>query len=69
MKAIISRIVFFFLAIYVSMNLLAQDGKKIDVDIDVNKHNNWYEQPWVWVLGAAVFIIVIVAVARGNRKA
>ena len=26
----------------------------------------WYSQPWVWIVGAAVLIIVLVALLRGN---
>jgi hypothetical protein len=26
----------------------------------------WYAQPWVWVVGGAVFIIILVALFRGN---
>jgi len=29
---------------------------------------NWYMQPWVWVVGAAVFIIILVALFRGNSN-
>ena len=29
---------------------------------------NWYMQPWVWVVGAAVFIIILVALFRGNSS-
>lgn len=28
----------------------------------------WYTSPWVWVAGAAVFIIVLVALLRGNSS-
>src|SRR4051812_13853504 len=27
---------------------------------------DWYAQPWVWIVGAAVLIIVLVALLRGN---
>jgi hypothetical protein len=27
---------------------------------------DWYTQPWVWIVGAAVLIIVLVALLRGN---
>ena len=30
--------------------------------------NTWYMQPWVWVVGAAVFIIILVALFRGNSN-
>jgi len=52
-----------------SLELLAQDAKKLDVDVDINKgDSNWYQQPWVWVVGGAVFILLIVALARGGGK-
>ena len=28
----------------------------------------WYTQPWVWIVGAAVLIIVLVALLRGNSN-
>jgi len=44
----------------------AQD-KKLDVDINVNKGNsNWYSQPWVWIIGAAIFILLLVALLRSS---
>ena len=44
---------------------LAQD-KKVDVDINTNKGGGWYSSPWVWVIGAAVFILLLVAILRGG---
>ena len=56
-------------AVYSSMLLLAQD-KKVDVDINTHSSNsNWYASPWVWIIGAAVFILLLVALARGGRRA
>ena len=26
----------------------------------------WYAQPWVWIVGAAVFILLLVALIRGG---
>jgi hypothetical protein len=45
----------------------AQDKKEIDVNINNNKSNFW-GQPWVWVVGAAIFILLLVAILRGGRK-
>lgn len=28
----------------------------------------WYTQPWVWVLGGAIFILILFALMRGNRS-
>jgi hypothetical protein len=45
----------------------AQDKKEIDVNVNSNKSNFW-GQPWVWVVGAAVFILLLVAILRGGRR-
>jgi hypothetical protein len=51
-----------------SIVLYAQD-KKVDVDIDVGKHDggNWYAHPVAWVIGAAIFILLLVALLRGKK--
>jgi hypothetical protein len=28
----------------------------------------WYTQPWVWIAGGAVFIIILIALLRGNSS-
>ncbi len=28
----------------------------------------WYTQPWVWIVGGAVFILLLVALLRGNSN-
>jgi len=32
------------------------------------KGNEWFEQPWVWVVGGAIFIIIIVGLLRGRGR-
>src|SRR5437868_3334325 len=55
-------------AVLMSVIAFAQD-KKVDVDINTNSGGNWYAQPWVWIVGAAVFILLLVALTRsGNRS-
>lgn len=49
-----------------SLATYAQE-KGIDVDINVKKENEWYQQPWVWVIGAAVFILLLAAILRSNN--
>ncbi len=61
-------ILFSILSVLVGIQTWAQD-KKVDVDIDVNKKgSNWYQQPWVWIVGGAVFILLLVALMRGSGK-
>jgi hypothetical protein len=58
----------FVAALFSTMLVLAQDETK-KVDIDVNtKGDNWYASPWVWIVGAAVFILLLVALTRGSRR-
>jgi hypothetical protein len=52
---------------FFSLLAFAQD-KGIDVDINIKKENEWYQQPWVWVVGGAVFILLLVALLRGGQK-
>jgi len=50
-----------------SLLIFAQE-KKLDVDIDINKKDEWYRQPWVWVIGAAVFVLLLVAILKSGSK-
>lgn len=55
------------LTLSVSVLTFAQD-KKVDIDINAKGDDGGtFSQPWVWVVGAAVFIIIIVALLRGRR--
>ena len=46
----------------------AQD-KEIDENLNLNEGgNDWYAEPWVLVVGAAVFIIILVALLRGKSS-
>ena len=52
---------------FISVQTFAQD-KGLDVNINVKKEDEWYKQPWVWVIGAAVFVLLLVAILRGGKK-
>lgn len=61
------RINVFILATALSVITFAQDKK---VDISINKDSgggNWYASPWVWIVGVAVFILLLVALLRGRN--
>jgi cell division protein FtsW (lipid II flippase) len=46
----------------------AQD-KKVDININSKSDNeNVFMQPWVWVVGGAIFILLLVALLRGSKK-
>jgi len=61
------RFTTFFLSLFLSAILFAQD-KGLDVDINVKKESAWYQNPVVWVVGGAVFILLLVALLRGGEK-
>lgn len=57
------------LTLFANTLLFAQE-KTTQVDVDINKGNggNWYASPWVWIVGAAVFILLLVALTRGGSR-
>ena len=59
-------VAWFLLALILPLINFAQD-KKIDIDIN-KKDSQWYTQSWVWIVGAAVFILLLVALLRGGRR-
>ena len=65
----VSKIKFFMLAVFaalMSVASFAQDGGgKVDVNISTDKNNFW-TSPWVWVIGGAVFVLLLAAILRGG---
>ena len=53
----------------ISVKSFAQSvPEKVEVDINTGGDAVWYGQPWVWVVGIAVFIVVIIAITRNNNS-
>jgi hypothetical protein len=66
---IMKKVYFSLVAAFLSVLSFAQDTKKVDVDINTKGDGgNWYASPWVWVVGAAVFILLLVALTRGSGR-
>lgn len=61
------RLTTFLLFCALNIVAFAQD-KGVDVDINVKKESAWYQNPVVWVIGGAVFILLLVALLRGGEK-
>ena len=56
-------------SVLLSVKTFAQSvPEKVDVDISTGNDAVWYGQPWVWVVGIAVFIVIIVAITRNNNN-
>ena len=67
---IVLRTSVFFTGLFISVVSFAQDkSADIKVDVTTNKGNNWYAQPWVWIVGGAVFVLLLVALLRGGNRA
>jgi hypothetical protein len=64
------KLYFSLMTAFLALVSFAQDGetKKVDVDISTGNDANWYASPWVWVVGAAVFILLLVALTRGSGR-
>jgi len=46
----------------------AQDTKKIDVTIGTKSSDGFVGSPWMWVVGGAVFILLLVALLRSGKQ-
>ena len=78
LNSISAKLTVLFLSLLTTVMAFAQEGggsggsggggTDINVDIDHGGGGgNWYAQPWIWIVGAAVFILLLVALLRGNN--
>ena len=70
-NVIMKKIVFSIAAALYSVLLFAQEKVTIgaeDGKLSITKSNAWYQSPWVWVVGGAVFILLLVALMRGGGR-
>lgn len=56
-------------ALVSAMTFAQEKSAELDVNIDTNEGGSWYTSPIVWVVGAAIFILLLVALLRGGRRA
>lgn len=63
--AMVKRSLLAMISVFITALAMAQD--KVDIDINA-KDSSWYASPWVWVVGAAVFILLLVALTRGGGR-
>src|SRR5687768_4599038 len=65
LKSFITLLVFNFIQLVV----MAQDtasSSTTTTSVTTEQTTEWYTSPWVWVIGAAVFILLLVALMRWN---
>ena len=69
-KKAITGLVAFASMFLLSFYSFAQD-KKVDISINTKPEDdgsNFFMQPWVWVVGGAVFLLLLVALLRNNSS-
>jgi hypothetical protein len=67
MKALQKFICLTVLSFFLSLAVFAQDAaKSVDVNINTNSGGGFFTSPIVWVVGGAVFILLLVALLKGN---
>jgi hypothetical protein len=74
MKANISKFVnglyLALLGLFINVSAFAQEnGLKVDITkSETTTATNWYANPWAWVVGAAIFILLFAAILRSGRS-
>ena len=54
--------------LFVSVQSWAQD-KGLDINVDIDKGDEgMFTKPWGWIVGGAVFSLLLVALLRGGGK-
>jgi hypothetical protein len=57
-----------FIISLLSLPVIAQEGGGADIDVNINKGGEWYQQTWVWIVGGALFVLLLVAILRGGSR-
>jgi hypothetical protein len=63
-------LVLLFTAVYTFAQDAANTGASQSVSSSSSSSHSgttWYATPWVWAIGAGVFILLLVAIARGRK--
>jgi len=57
-------------SVLLSALALAQtSGPNVDIDVNTPGNNAWYGQWYLWAIGIAVFLVVVIALTnRGSRS-
>jgi len=63
----LARLSAMLLMVFMASMAWAQD-KGIDIDVDLDKGDNWYNNPVVYIIGGAVFILLLVALLKNNKS-
>ena len=81
-STLMSKLVFLFFVLMNATIAFAQDGgtgggsteggsvtvSKSSTSTSTTTAQDWYTAPWVWIVGGAVFILLLIALVRGNSS-
>jgi apolipoprotein N-acyltransferase len=64
-----SRLMMLVMTMFASVYAIAQEeAAKLDVNVTRTETTTWYTNPWVWIVGVAVFILLFAAIVRGGSR-
>jgi hypothetical protein len=46
----------------------AGSGYPSKTEVNSTTQGDWYTSPWIWVIGAAVFILLLALISGGGRR-
>ena len=58
---------FLIVAALSSMCLIAQEDVQTVDDALQTGEGRWYASPWIWIIGAAIFILLLVALTKSKK--
>jgi hypothetical protein len=67
-RSIYKSTVAFVMLSLIQIIAFAQDngGSSKVTTTQTTTNTTWYAEPWVWIIGGAVFILILVALLRGS---
>ncbi len=75
-KNILYRVSFLVMALLSTLYTMAQDNSQSQSEAVTQTSSStttptvtyWYAAPWVWIVGAAIFILLLVAILQSGRR-
>jgi hypothetical protein len=68
-RSLLNKVTMVLATLLMSIYAVAQDGDKtVDVNINTKSDDGFFTQPWVWIVGGAVFLLLLVALMRNNNS-
>jgi hypothetical protein len=68
LKSFIILLVFNFIQLALQAQDSTSSSSSTTTSVSTEQTTDWYTSPWVWVVGAAIFILLLVALLRGNSS-